>query len=97
MKCGLTVGNGSKIDYELREKIKNAKVKRSDLLAWHAPKAITLENSILSYKGGKKILCTLRHERERKNDCTQRWPKSSTFAICFYARVGKECQKLPPA
>ena len=50
---------------------------------------LTIYNSVLSYKGGKKILCTHRRERVRKNDFTHEWPKSSAFALLFGARVHK--------
>ena len=55
----------------------------------------------------KKILCTLCHERVRKNNFTYECLKSSAFALqhlhcfselecvkSFYARVGEECKKL---
>ena len=42
-------------------------------------------STLLSYKSGKKIMCSHRHERVRNNDFTYECLKSSTFALLFEA------------
>ena len=49
-----------------------------------------LENSILSYKGGKKILCTFRHERVRKIVFMHELAKSAKTSAFYLLN-----QKLP--